>query len=122
MARNTSPTFDFAGVVVKSLPTAQKHHPLEVTVRVEQGSEVRYEETRTVEDVTNGVAFRVTKDWMVEPGPYEVTVSSPVHEPKKYTTGRLAKEDRIDKFKDKSVYFGFELTGNTILFRPIPES
>ena len=119
---NASPKFAFAGVIVESLPTAEEHLPLEVTVRIEQDSEVRYEETHTVEDVVNDVAFKITKEWMNERVPYGVTVSSPVHEPNTYSTKRLEQDDQRGKFSDRSVYFGFQLTANTIIFRPIPEN
>ena len=117
----SAPSFDFAGVIVESLPTAERHQPLDVTVRIEQAGTTKYHKSHTVEDIVYGVAFRVIEGWMDQRVPYAVTVSSPAHEAITYTTARLDEEDKRGKFSNESVYFLFQLTANTILFRPIPK-
>ncbi|MGB9957586.1 hypothetical protein ACOZ4B_14515 [Haloferax prahovense] len=119
-SQTATPSFDFAGVIVESLPTAEQYQPLDVTVTVEQNGNVRYHDSHTVEEIVYGEAVRVTKDWMSERVPYRVTISTPVHESTAYSTGRLDNEDKRGKYSDASLFFRFQLTANTILFRPTP--
>lgn len=114
----TAPRFDFAGVIVESLPTALEHQPFDVTVTIDEGGTRLYDERHTVDDVVHDVAFRVTEAWMHDRAPYSVTVSSPVHESTTHSTTELAANDRFGRFSGESVYFVFELFGSSIVFRP----
>ena len=118
--RVRNPRFAFAGVIVESLSTAKQYQPLSVTVSVEKNGAEIYQDDHTVQDVVHGEAFRVTGEWAEEQLLYSVTLSSSVHEPTTQTTAKLDAEDDRGKFSGTSLWFRFQLTANTILFRPMP--
>lgn len=128
--RGVEPTsFEFAGAVLQSRPTAEKYQPLDVTVAIERigaqadapadssGDGPLYEETHTVDDLTDGTVAVVREPWMPTRTPHAITVSSPAHEARTVSTATL--DEQTETFTDRQVAVVFDLRGLGIYYSPI---